>query len=157
MKKIIFILVLLISFIGVSQEKKHGKKHMMNMSPEQMATLHTKKMTLALDLTDAQHNKVYKVNLENAKKRKIKMAEHKAMRESGEKEKLTSELLYARKNERLNSMIAHKGMMKDILSKEQYEKWEKMKRRGAHHKKGKSQGRTGKRRGGHHNKEQIKK
>ncbi len=137
MKKIILILLVLVSFIGVSQEHKPTRKQVVDMTPEQMATLKTKKMTLALDLTDKQYNDVYTVNLEHAKIRKAKMAERKAIRDSGEKEEPTAELLYARKNEKLDNMIAHKRKMKNILSEEQYKKWEKMHRRkGMHHKRG---------------------
>lgn len=136
MKKIILILLVLVSFMGISQEREPMRKQALDMTPEQMATLKTKKMTLALDLTDKQHNEVYAVNLEYAKIRKAKMVERKAIRESGEKEELTAELLYARKNEKLDNMIAHKRKMKNILSEEQYEKWEKMyRRKGMHHKK----------------------
>lgn len=66
---------------------KMRKGHKMDMTAEQMATLQTKHMTLALDLTEDQQNQIYKINLEKAQFGKEKWAEAKAARESGEWEK----------------------------------------------------------------------
>ncbi len=52
-------------------------------------------------------------------------------------QKPTSDERYAMKNERLDAMIAHKTEMKEILSPDQYAKWEKMGQRGGKHRKGK--------------------
>ena len=43
---------------------KMRKGPKMDMTAEQMATLQTKHMTLALDLTEDQLNQIYKINLE---------------------------------------------------------------------------------------------
>ncbi|WP_175455377.1 hypothetical protein [Pricia antarctica] len=103
------------------------------MTPDQTATLRTKKMTLALDLTEVQQKQIQTLNLENAKTRESSMEKRKSIKENGESKKPTPEERYAMKNERLDRMIAQKAEMKDILSTEQYGKWEKMvQRRGKH-------------------------
>lgn len=129
MKKSILILVL---FIGFNSFAQKGERK--NLTPEQHATLSTKKMVLALDLNESQQTKIYNLNLENAKNRKAKMEEFKKLRESGETKKLSSEDRYNRESAMLDQKIAQKEKMKAILSKEQFEKWEKMK----HHQRGKN-------------------
>ncbi len=147
MKKVLLIVTLLVGFTAMAQRGPHGSdRGTKDLTPEQMATLQTKKMTLALDLTEAQQEKVKALHLENAKMRKAKMEERKAQKEDGEK-KPTAEERYARSNDRLDHQIAHKAEMKNILSSEQYEKWQKMQHRSGKHrkgKKGKGQGNHGK-------------
>lgn len=127
MKKVIVVLLCLVGMTAMAQngEKQHrnAKK---DMTPEQMATLKTKKMTLALDLSDAQQKRIQSLNLENAKNRKAKREKRKAERGDNEFKKPTSDERYAMMNERLNRMIAVKAEMKDVLSAEQYATWEKM-------------------------------
>jgi len=128
MKKVCTLALLLIGATVMAQEvqKGHHRAAMKDLTPEQMATLHTKKMTLALDLNESQQQQVHELSLENAKLRKVKMEERKAKKESGESKKPTSEERYVRQLERLDQQIAHKAEMKSILSPEQYEKWEKI-------------------------------
>lgn len=108
---------------------------MNEMTPEQTATLKTKKMTLALDLNDVQQKQIQTLNLENAETRKAAMEKRKAQKENGESTKPTSDERYAIENGRLDRMIDHKAEMKDILSPEQYAKWEKMAMRNGKHRK----------------------
>ncbi|WP_299529695.1 Spy/CpxP family protein refolding chaperone [Ulvibacterium sp.] len=128
MKKIVVLVTLLTGVTVMAQEgrKNHHRAAMKDLTPEQIATLHTKKMTLALDLTEVQQKQIQVLSLENAKLRKAKMEERKAKRESGESKKPTSEERYTMQLERLDHQIAHKAEMKAILSPEQYEKWEKL-------------------------------
>ncbi len=138
MKKAIWAIALLIGALGMAQEEgKSNRGAMKDLTPEQMATLQTKKMTLALDLSEAQQSQIQALNLENAKTRKAKMEERKAKKEAGEAKKPTSEERYAIQNARLDQMIAQKAEMKKILSEEQYDKWEKMAHRRGKHRKGK--------------------
>lgn len=120
-----------------NQEKGH-RSYKNNMSPEQMATLQTKRMTLALDLTDAQQKQIQSLNLENATKRADKMKEMKAKKESGELKKPTSEDRFAMQSALLDHQIAQKERIKKILDKDQYAKWEKMKTNRKGHHKGKA-------------------
>ncbi|SHJ94603.1 Spy/CpxP family protein refolding chaperone [Pseudozobellia thermophila] len=142
MKKVFVIVLCMVGLTAMAQKGERGNRGMKDLSPEQVATLQTKKMTLALDLTQEQQAKIQAINLEQAKERKAKMEERKAAREKGEAKKPTAEERYAMQNERLDKMIAHKAEMKKILSEEQYQKWQKM----AHNRKKKDGDRRGKER-----------
>lgn len=125
MKKVIVLVVLLVGFTTMAQDRTGGKRNSIkDMTPEQMATLQTKRMTLDLDLTQAQQTKIQALNLENAKKRKAKMEARKTQRESGEAKKLSNDERFAMKQERLDAAIAHKAELKKILNDEQFAKWE---------------------------------
>jgi len=133
MKKIVIILMALVTLQVTAQEiKKEEHKEgqsdrmevMKDLTPEEIATLQTKKMTLHLDLTEEQKKKMQALHLEEAKMRKAKMEERKAMKESGEKKAFTKEDKVKMMNERLDHQIATKQKMKSILNAEQYAKWE---------------------------------
>lgn len=134
MKKLIVALILLMGFTATAQRGQE-RSHKEKMSLEQRANLHTKKMTLALDLTQSQQGQVQTLNLKNAKMRETKLEERKARKESDDTKRSSSEERYAMQMGRLDYQIAQKAQMKKILSKEQMEKWEKM----AIHKKRKRQ------------------
>ncbi len=121
MKNVILILTALVSLNGFAQKRGAEK-----LSPEQMATLQTKKMTLDLDLNENQQTKVYQLNFENATNRQLKRGEAKALRANGEPKKLTSEEQYAMQIGRLDHQIAQKEKMDAILNKDQFTKWEQM-------------------------------
>ncbi|MBU2951898.1 hypothetical protein KO493_14455 [Tamlana agarivorans] len=135
MKKILIIAIALIGLQGIAQEKgkegkrQHNKHHQkMDLTAEQMATLKTKKMTLALDLTASQQSQIQALNLEKSTKRKAMMAERKANKNNEKPKKLTSEERYDKLLARLDSQIAEKAKMQKILNKDQFEKFEKMKK-----------------------------
>jgi len=133
MKKIVIILIALVTLQVMAQERKRefrdearGERMeaMKDLTPEEMATLKTKRMTLHLDLTADQQKKIQALNLEQAEIRKTKMEEHRAMKEKGEMKELTKEDRFKMMNERLDHQIAIKQEMKTILNEEQYKKWE---------------------------------
>lgn len=147
MKKLILVAVALFALQVSAQDEKKEKHNrgergekMMNISAEEMATLQTKKMTLALDLNESQQAKIQKMNLENATKRKEMMAKRKAKKESGDAKKPTDKERLAMANTRLDHKIAEKAKMKDILNDEQYAKWEKHQSRSEKKGKGKKKG-----------------
>ncbi len=145
MKKVILLVALLAGFTAMAQKGERGNKgDFKNMSAEQMATLQTKKMTLDLDLSEAQQSKIQALNLEKATKRKAIMDERKAQKETAERPKLTSDEQYAKKTERLDASIAHKAELKKILSDEQFEKWEIHHKKRGEHRKGKGERSKGK-------------
>jgi len=123
-------MVLIASFSGMAQKGPHrgDRGAMKDLTAEQVATLQTKKLTLALDLNTSQQKAIQELHLENAKLRKEKMETMRTEKASDERGKPSPEKQYAMQNERLDRMILTKGKMKQILSPEQYEKWEK-----AHH------------------------
>nr|WP_299170200.1 hypothetical protein [uncultured Allomuricauda sp.] len=130
MKQLVTLMVLLTTIGVVAQKHTKGRKgQKMDMTVEQLATLETKKMTLVLDLTKAQQSKVMDINLEKAEYRKAKFAEIQAKKESGEWQKPTSDERFAFENARLDRQIAHQQKMKEVLNKEQYQTWKKLKLR----------------------------
>lgn len=123
------ILVALISLSTFAQEpQRKQKRH--DFTADQMAEIQTKKMTLQLDLTADQQDKILEINKKNAVERKQKMEERKALKQS-EKE-LSSEEMFTKKSARIDNMIAHKAEMKKILNDEQFAKWEKTKKHRMH-------------------------
>jgi hypothetical protein len=142
MKQLAVAMALLIS-LGVLAQGQHDprmrKDPKMDMTAEQMATLKTKKMTLALDLTKVQQQKVMSINLEEAEFKKAKWDEMKVLRENGERKKPTTEERFEMQNSRLDHQIAHQEKMREVLNDEQYQTWKKLRFAKAHHGKKKMQ------------------
>ena len=135
MKKLLVIALALIAFQANAQEQnkdsRKGREHkMMQLEPQEMAELQTKKMTLHLDLTEAQQSKIMALNLEQAKVRKAFMEQRKAAKEEGKTPTKEDRLKF--ENKKLDAQIAHKKKMKSILNEEQYKKWETMQEKRAH-------------------------
>ncbi len=127
MKKVVVsAIVLLVGVIATAQSGERHRGAMQDLSAEQLASLHTKKLTLALDLNEAQQTKVQAIHLEEATLKKAKMEARAAKKEEGEKTKPTPEERYAMQMERLDHKIAQKAKMKEILSQEQYDKWQRL-------------------------------
>ncbi|SDM64748.1 DUF4890 domain-containing protein [Kriegella aquimaris] len=137
MKNVALVVLLLVGMTAMAQKGKGNHRGAMkDLTPEQVATLQTKQMTLALDLSQAQQSKIQAVNLENAELRKTKMEERKAAKKEGDAKRPTSEERYAMKSEMLDHQIAQKAEMKKILSEDQFEKWTKMKHSKRNHHRG---------------------
>lgn len=147
MKKIIVTMLLctgMIAFAQQGDQKESRKMEGKGMTPEQMATLRTKKMTLALDLSNEQQEQVRELYLSQAKLHQEKREARKDGKESEDAEKNRSEDRYARLNERLDNAITRKGKMKEILTDVQFEKWEQMHQKKGHsHHHGKRKGDRG--------------
>ena len=142
MKKAVMTLMLLAGLTAMAQRGPHGegkRMAMQDMTVEQIATLQTKKMTLALDLSDAQQKEIQQLNVENATERKARIEERKAKKEEKEVSKPSADERFAMQSDRLDQAIAHKKKMKKILSDEQFTKWEKMQVHKLHHMRGKGQ------------------
>ncbi|WP_338731257.1 hypothetical protein [Mangrovimonas cancribranchiae] len=124
MKKLIIVALAFMAFTVNAQDRKMRHDRMSDYSPEEIAELQTKRMTLNLDLTEAQQQKVAKINLKNAKKRQEKMQAFKAKK--GDREtKLTKEERLKIKHDFLDSQIETKRDMREVLNDDQYEKWTK--------------------------------
>ena len=135
MKKLVLIVIALAAMQVTAQEHKKGEKQeryqrFKNFTPKQIAELKTKKMTLHLDLTEAQQREIKKIQLANAKKRISKREKFKMKKEKDIGEKTSKESRFKMMNERLDKQISNKKEMKRILSKEQFKKWEKGNQRG---------------------------
>ena len=136
MKTIMMALLVLFGLTVWGQEDhrgpRHGKKD--KLTAEQRSELQTKKLTLALDLTENQQEQMQLLLLKKEQDRDARMAERKEMKEEENSEKLSSDKRYEKMNARLDAQIAHKKEIKNILSADQFEKWEKL----VHHKKHRS-------------------
>ena len=134
MKKI-FIFLLAFSALQVNaqerqKELKRERVHkIQDFSPEEAATIKTKKMTLELDLTEAQQKEIYKINLEEAQERQKMVDARRKMRSENNSMERADEQKFNKLNENLDRKIEHKQRMKSILNAEQYEKWTKNRER----------------------------
>ena len=134
MKNLIAIVALFVSVTALAQEAPHMErmKKMMDATPEEMADIQTKRLTLDLVLDDKQQKEIYNLELANAKERKAKWQERAAKIKEGEKPtEAEREAMRAERKKNysamLESQIAHQEKMKEILSEEQFDKWRKMK------------------------------
>ena len=129
MKTLFIILTFGLSFTMTAQLPQHDKKpeqraeRMKHLSPEQQATLITKKMTLDLDLNDSQQDQIYELIHEKTKK-------HLEREANKPKERPSEDELYQIKLEQIDEQIAMKKAMKSILDDKQYEIWNNMKNKG---------------------------
>lgn len=102
-----------------ADHRNSQKRVMKDATPEEMASLRSKKLTLDLDLSAAQQAQVKTIELARANEAKALMAERK------EKNQLSKEEVMALRSARLDRAIAYKREMKAVLNAAQYEKWEK--------------------------------
>ncbi|WP_157810850.1 hypothetical protein [Nonlabens sp. MB-3u-79] len=114
MKKILFLMSLLAVGISQAQDAKRDR------NPEQVASIQSKKMTLALDLDAKQQARVEQLLLVNAKERQTHKMNKKDRAQLNDLEKLT------RMETMLDKRISVKREMKSILNADQYKSWEKM-------------------------------
>lgn len=118
------IAIALLTLNATAQDKKIKKGQLNDLSAEEVATLKTKKLTLHLDLTESQQEKVKTIVLEEAKYKENQRAVHKKKKKDETSKKLSKEDRYAMANERLDRQIEMKKQMKAVLNAEQYKKWE---------------------------------
>ena len=129
MKKLLVIALALMAIGTNAQQRmerpnRKGMGQKMSMlTPEESAKLQTKRMTLHLDLTDAQQKEVLKLNLNNATQRKAMMDARKPRKEGENFERPTKEERLSKMNAQLDHQIATKAQLKSILNAEQYAKW----------------------------------
>ena len=117
----------------------NAQRGMRDSSPEQIASIKSKKMTLALDLNTQQQSQVESILLKEAKER----AANKWTKE--ERAELTKEQKVAKMEEMLEKRIETKRQMKSILNADQYAKFEKMMAKDAQRKMKGAKKRRGKR------------
>lgn len=133
MKKVLMICLLIAGTTTYSQPPRGGERSpghekmdlMKDLSPQQRAELKTKRMVLDFDLTTAQQAEIMKLNLEIAQRREKNKPNPEKM------EKLSSDELFNRASARLDEKIATKKKLKEILTEEQFAKFEK-----SHHDRG---------------------
>ena len=123
MKTLVYLALALTTLSGWSQPVRGShdnrnamKEKLAELSPEQLADLKTKKMTLQLDLDEKHLNQIQnrRQEIENGKKPKD----------------MTADELYAFKSQQLDRQLAAKDQLRSILSEEQFDKLEKSVKRG---------------------------
>ncbi|MBL4745721.1 MAG: hypothetical protein JKY08_05085 [Flavobacteriaceae bacterium] len=127
MKKEIGILALALMVtlsISAQGDKMRKKTNSPKFTTEQQATLHTKRMTLALDLTSSQQQEIHKLHIEAATHRKAMRTAFKTNKKNGVT--FTDTQKYDKIIAKLDRQIAHKTTMRGVLNKEQYKQWSKM-------------------------------
>ena len=92
-----------------------------DMTVEQVADLKAKKLTLFLDLNDAQESKVEALLIDETARMRSEREAMKEVRDKGEK--LSADERYSKMAEGLDEKIEFKRNMKDILNDQQYAKW----------------------------------
>lgn len=137
-KTLLLIAAILISSLTIAQQGprseesgKRGKERMENLTPEQRADLKSKRLTLHLNLSDAQQKSAREIILEQEIKRDAFRKDKKANKELSEEEK------FQKMEDRLNTEIEMKRKWKEVLTEEQFERFEKMKFRSKRNKRGK--------------------
>ncbi len=118
MKKIMIMASLLIGMITFAQPKK-GKQ---DRTAEQVVENQIKKTTLDLDLNEKQQAELKALLTEQYAKREAVREEIKAKR--AENQKLAKEEKEVIKGKFLDEKLAMKAKMKQILTPEQFKKWE---------------------------------
>ncbi|MGJ8547843.1 hypothetical protein [Winogradskyella wichelsiae] len=133
MKKLAIIALALVTLNGFAQRKDKKNKNeethselRQDISAKDIAELQSKKLTLKLDLTDAQQAKVQKIILKQTEENH-KLREERKAANGEKKEKPSKDEIVEREIHRLDQKIEMKREMKTILSSEQYAKFEKMK------------------------------
>ena len=121
--------------------KEMSQRPGMDFTPEQMATLQSKRMALMLDLTEKQQQQVYGLKLKSAQARKARMGERKALKGNGQQERPSAQQRYDWRVAQLDRQLAHQEQMQKILNDEQYQQWRTLRRQGF----GKWKNQTGKR------------
>lgn len=137
MKKLMMIVIAFATLqVSAQEQKRQMRKQSMasnsQYSPEDMAQLQTKRMTLKLDLNDKQQKEVSTLFLEEAKVRQSKKEAYLKSKDTAEKKTLSKEDRLKMANARLDQQIERQKKMKTILSADQYEKWGKMNERRNH-------------------------
>jgi hypothetical protein len=127
MKKTASILLLVFAFSINSQGQTKEKKHAYEkVTVPQQAALKVKKMTLKLDLSEAQQREMMPIITKQIENKNAGIEKRKTYKKNNTKP--TEEERYAIANERLDEQISFKNKIKKILTKEQFEKFEKMKK-----------------------------
>lgn len=121
MKKLVGLTVMIMFFSLTIAAQGQRQNKRANYTPEQIATLQSKKLALRLDLNEEQQKEVKKMMLKSAEERQKLRASFQKNKQDGTG--FTRDERFERENMRLTRQQDHKAEMKKILTKEQFEKW----------------------------------
>jgi Skp family chaperone for outer membrane proteins len=126
MKKLLglFVIAILLTSTINAQERKGRIGKRADFTPEQIAELHTKRLTLNFDLDKNQQKAVYDLKKKQAEECQIMRKNFRQKNQNGIKP--TSDERFQFKNNQLERQLETKNAMKNILQKDQFEKWEKI-------------------------------
>jgi hypothetical protein len=127
MKKIASILILVFAFSLTTQAQKNNKEKRPQLSIEQQTELAVKQMTLALDLSAKQQKQIMPLMKAQAARKKEAIDKKKQMKKRNSEP--SADEIFTLKSKILDHKIAMKNGMKDILNKDQFEKFEKIAKR----------------------------
>ncbi|WP_298221094.1 hypothetical protein [Flavobacterium sp.] len=129
MKKLALMVLLVVGISTYAQEEKKeaGKgAERERLSPEQRNQLQLKRLTMDLNLNESQQKEIGKIIAEQTEKREKMKTERMANKEKGTKP--TADERFARENQRLDEQKALKARIQKVLTPEQFEKWETIKK-----------------------------
>jgi hypothetical protein len=124
MKNLLSIVVLVFAFTFTAHAQKKRGNMGSKLTIEQQTTLAVKKMTLVLDLSDKQQEQIRPIIMSKIKNKNDFTEKRKAAKVN--KQKPTSDEIFAIKNKQLDNQIMMKNSIKNILNKKQFDKFEKM-------------------------------
>lgn len=122
MKKLFLILTILTTVVMTAQDVKEtskSKSFIKDLSNEQIATLKTKQMTLAYNLSEKQVDAIYTIQLELVNKRKSK-----TKISAKDRKQMSSDEKYQLLLSRLDAKIDTKKRFAVVLTEKQMEKFE---------------------------------
>ncbi len=118
MKRLLMIAILAVGMTATAQDRPVREKQ--KLTAEQRNELQVRKMTLELDLTPAQQKEMAKLLADQSAKRQ----KNAAIKKPATGSELTADQKFERRKAMLDQRIATKARMKQILSPEQFQKWE---------------------------------
>ena len=131
MKKVMILCLFALSMGATAQRSPHQRKghpqHHTELTAEQHALIQSKKMTLALDLSDQQQEQLASLLGRQMSRRQAIRDEMKGRDDSDEQ--ATPEARFERMNQRLDMQIAFQRELQEILSESQFEQWKNLKSR----------------------------
>ena len=134
MKKLAFIVLLVVGLSTYAQgERTQDRKDAdrERLSPEQREQLQLKRLTIELNLNEAQQKDIAKILAEQTTKREKMKADYLAQKQKGIK--ATADERFARENQKLDDQAALKARVQKVLTPEQFKKWEDMKKEKREH------------------------
>lgn len=126
--KIFFMALATLSMLAMQAQSTENPDPIRDkLSPEQRAVLHSKRLSLQLDLNASQQSQVQKLLAVRYKDAESKRGERQQARAEGkERTRLTAEERFERQSQQLDNQMAFQSEMKKILTADQFEKWKKI-------------------------------
>jgi len=119
------LLILFITFsLTINAQKKQILLKKGNLTIEQQVTIKVKKMTLELELTEAQQNKLTPVLTKHITERKAQLGKRK--KGKGEEKKIEANNRFQIANKILDRKIIFQKEMKTILNEEQFNRFKEL-------------------------------